>query len=242
MPKKQPTTAQRAREDVARGAKYTAALRARTATSTTAAAAAAESQGLPEPLRQAIQSMTAEAVMNCQEVMRYTEPDRARDWKRMTLYRATDAADAMNALSLLIAAYCQRTGTSPRRLDQYLQASYQHDRTPGPAEEHRAEVAALLGEDLPEGLDRGLASYLRIAHADSAGAHRDDDTDVERVWTAACLHGLRARLCDDVDALDTYLPPHIATIAKKIAQALDMPQPATAGAAAETVVPDVHER
>lgn len=229
MPRKQSTSARRAREDAINGAKYTAALRERTAMSTTTTAATAAPQGLPEPLRRAIQSMTAEAVMNCADVMRYTEPSRARDWKRMTLYRATDAADAMNALSLLIAAYCQRTGTSPRQLDRYLQVSYQHDRTPGPTEKHRAQAAALLGEDVPEDLDGGLASFLRIAHADSSDAYRDEDTDVERVWTAACLHGLRARLCDDVDALDSYLPPRIAALAKKVAQVLENSEPDLVG-------------
>ncbi|MER8225387.1 hypothetical protein ABTZ58_33510 [Streptomyces sp. NPDC094143] len=39
---------------------------------------------------------------------------------------------------------------------------------------------------------------------------------------------LRARLCDDVDALDSYLPPHVAKLARKIAEVLEVPQPATA--------------
>ncbi|MCX5345945.1 hypothetical protein [Streptomyces atratus] len=34
--------------------------------------------------------------MNCHEVLRYTQPDQARTWKRMTLYRATDASDTMD--------------------------------------------------------------------------------------------------------------------------------------------------
>ncbi|MGK5631764.1 hypothetical protein [Streptomyces sp. URMC 123] len=44
----------------------------------------------------------------------------------------------------------------------------------------------------------------------------------------AVLQGLTARLCDDIDALDHYLPPHIAELADKVAGVLEMPQPAPA--------------
>ncbi|MER6218713.1 hypothetical protein ABT213_32360 [Streptomyces sp. NPDC001674] len=54
------------------------------------------------------------------------------------------------------------------------------------------------------------------------------EPDEQRLITEACLHGLRARLCDDVDALDSYLPPHVAALARKIAGVLKVPQPATA--------------
>ncbi|MFE7834740.1 hypothetical protein ACFU53_01270 [Streptomyces sp. NPDC057474] len=40
------------------------------------------------------------------------------------------------------------------------------------------------------------------------------------------LHGLSARLCDDVEALDSYLPPHVAELARKVAEVLEEPQPA----------------
>ncbi|NWF29476.1 hypothetical protein HW130_25000 [Streptomyces sp. PKU-EA00015] len=52
------------------------------------------------------------------------------------------------------------------------------------------------------------------------------ETDEQRLFTEACLHGLRARLCDDIDALDSYLPPHVAALARKVAGALEVPQPA----------------
>jgi hypothetical protein len=54
------------------------------------------------------------------------------------------------------------------------------------------------------------------------------EPDEQRLFTQACLHGLRARLCDDVDALDSYLPPHIAQLERKVAEVLVEPQPATA--------------
>jgi hypothetical protein len=50
-----------------------------------------------------------------------------------------------------------------------------------------------------------------------------------RAWRPGwCLHGLQARLCDDVASLDSYLPPHVAELARKVASVLEEPQPATA--------------
>jgi hypothetical protein len=42
-----------------------------------------------------------------------------------------------------------------------------------------------------------------------------------------CLHGLRAKLCDDVDSLDGYLQPQVAAMARKVAEALEAPELAT---------------
>ncbi|MFD3761718.1 hypothetical protein ACFWS9_32640, partial [Streptomyces sp. NPDC058622] len=53
------------------------------------------------------------------------------------------------------------------------------------------------------------------------------ENDPQKLFTAAVLHGLKARLCDDIDALDDYLPPHIARMARKVAEALEEPQPGT---------------
>ncbi|MGW7276624.1 hypothetical protein ACWGH5_39790 [Streptomyces sp. NPDC054864] len=207
------------------GAKYTTALRAHRAEKDAPdAATEAARRKLPEPLRRAVQSMTAEAVMNCQEVMRYTEPDQEHDWKRMTLIRATDAADVMNAAALLIAAHSQNTGMSPRLLDRYLQAPYQPDRTNGPTKKHHAQIAALLGQDDKSDDGTGLGSLLAALHGGSENQRREDDTDIERLWTEACLHGLKARLCEDVDSLDSYLPPQVAAMARKVAEALEVPE------------------
>jgi hypothetical protein len=49
-----------------------------------------------------------------------------------------------------------------------------------------------------------------------------------QLFTEACLHGLRVRLSEDVDALDSYLPPHVAEMARKVAAVLEEPQPAPA--------------
>ncbi|MFI9031100.1 hypothetical protein [Streptomyces sp. NPDC053560] len=46
-----------------------------------------DSTPMPESLRRAVHQLVAEAVMQCQEVLRYTEPDQAHSWERMTLYR-----------------------------------------------------------------------------------------------------------------------------------------------------------
>ncbi|MER5891986.1 hypothetical protein [Streptomyces sp. NPDC001876] len=41
----------------------------------------------------------------------------------------------------------------------------------------------------------------------------------------ACT-GCGAKLCDDVDARDSYLPPQVAAMARKVAEAPEVPQPA----------------
>ncbi|WP_260334817.1 hypothetical protein [Streptomyces beigongshangae] len=61
----------------------------------------------------------------------------------------------------------------------------------------------------------------------SEQAQRPED-DPQKLFTEACLHGLKAKLCDGVDALDTYLPPQTATMARRVAEALEVPEPATA--------------
>ncbi|MFD3808544.1 hypothetical protein ACFWTC_34365 [Streptomyces sp. NPDC058619] len=87
---------------------------------------------MPEPLRRAVHQLVAEAVTNCQEVLSYTEPFAAHDWKRMTLYRATDAADMMNTAAMLIAAYCQDTDMGKDQLDGFLQLCQQRNRAWAP--------------------------------------------------------------------------------------------------------------
>ncbi|MDQ0937583.1 hypothetical protein [Streptomyces turgidiscabies] len=62
-------------------------------------------------------------------------------------------------------------------------------------------------------------------HAEQAQAPEDDP---QKLFTEVCLHGLRARLCDDIDSLDSYLPSHVAALARKIAEVLEAPQPAPA--------------
>ncbi|MFD9535326.1 hypothetical protein [Streptomyces sp. NPDC060010] len=90
-----------------------------------------EDTPMPEPLRRAVHQLVAEAVTNCQEVLSHTEPFAAYDWKRMTLYRATDAADTMNTAAMLIAAYCQDTDMAKDDLDGFLQLSQQRNRAWG---------------------------------------------------------------------------------------------------------------
>ncbi|MGW0732489.1 hypothetical protein [Streptomyces sp. NPDC002851] len=53
------------------------------------------------------------------------------------------------------------------------------------------------------------------------------DGDPRKLFIKACLHGLRARLCDDMDGIDRYLPAHVASLARKVVEVLMMPQPAT---------------
>jgi hypothetical protein len=49
-------------------------------------------------------------------VLRYTEPDQAPIWKRMTLYWATDAADTMNMMAFRLGrGGCERCQTELAR-------------------------------------------------------------------------------------------------------------------------------
>ncbi|MBQ1116459.1 hypothetical protein [Streptomyces sp. C3-3] len=81
-------------------------------------------------------------------MLRYTEPGVAHDWQ-MTLYRTTDAADTMNMVAMLIAAYCQEhSGTPMTMLASYLQVRQQRSRNTGPSESGRQEIAGTLGTSL----------------------------------------------------------------------------------------------
>ncbi|MEU7487101.1 hypothetical protein [Streptomyces sp. NPDC042319] len=84
-----------------------------------------------------------------------------------------------------------------------------------------------MGDPAPDSDDR----CARSRHA--RGRRRAEEaltpeTDPQKLLTEACLHGLMAKLCDDIDALDNYLPPRIAQMARKVADALEVPQPAPA--------------
>ena len=182
---------------------------------------------MPEPMRRAVHQLVSEAVERCQDVLNYSSPDVARDWKRMTLYRATDAADTMDSVAMLIAAYCQHTGMGPETLQGYLQLSQQQSRAAGPQDDDRAHLAGLLGEAEPADSDEPGAlrmHYGRGQHQAEAAQKPEDDPQV--LLTVACLHGLRARLCDDVSWLDRF-PPEVAAMARKVADALEVPELAT---------------
>ncbi|MGW1617390.1 hypothetical protein ACWCQZ_50580 [Streptomyces sp. NPDC002285] len=147
----------------------------------------------------------------------------------MTLYRPTDAADTMNMAAMLIAAYCQHTGMTPDTLQSYLQVDQQEIRAAGPQDADRAHLAGLLGETLPHEMLR--APQNRMLHGRGqrqAEQAQSPQNDPQKLFTEACLHGPRARLCDDVDSLDSYLPSQVAELARKVASVLEEPQPATA--------------
>jgi hypothetical protein len=187
--------------------------------------AAMEDTQMPEPLRQAVHHLVCEAVLNCQEVLRYTEPDLAHDWKRMTLIRATDASDTMDMASMLIAAYCQRTGTRMDTLASHLQTRQQRSRAAGPSDADRQEVAGMLGTPLPHEDDQDARRQFSMGKAYAEGGLMSE-ADEQRLFTEACLHGLRAKLCDDLASLDRF-PPEMAAMARRVAECLEVPEPAT---------------
>ncbi|KPI22869.1 hypothetical protein ACGFZJ_41815 [Streptomyces sp. NPDC048253] len=147
----------------------------------------------------------------------------------MTLYRATDAADTMDMVAMLIAAYCERTGMAPHTLQSYLQVGQQEIRAHGTQDEDRAHVAGLMGEALSYEAMQAPTNRMRHhrGQRQAEQAQRPED-DPHKLFTEACLHGLKARLCDDVDSLNSYLPPQMARMARKVAEALEVPEPANA--------------
>ncbi|MEW1753506.1 hypothetical protein [Streptomyces angustmyceticus] len=90
------------------------------------------------------------------------------------------------------------------------------------ASEDRAHLASLLDEPTPAGTARS-ADFPQGLLGARAAQHPEDAP--ERLLTDTFLHGLKARLCDDVDSLDSYLSPQMATMARKVAGALEVPQP-----------------
>ncbi|MFH7340701.1 hypothetical protein [Streptomyces sp. KHY 26] len=186
-----------------------------------------EDTQMPEPLRQSVHQLVSEVVMNCQEVLRYTEPDMAHDWKRMSLIRTTDASDTMDSAAMLIAAYCQRTGMGLGTLASYLQTRQQRSRAAGPRDADRHAVAGMLGTPRPADDDQDAQMWFSVGQG-YAGDGLMSEPDEQRLFTEACLHGLRAKLCDDVKALDSYLPPQVAAMARRVAECLEVPEPATA--------------
>ncbi|WP_405393460.1 hypothetical protein OG596_38050 (plasmid) [Streptomyces sp. NBC_01102] len=177
---------------------------------------------MPEPLRQAVHQLVSEVVMHCQEVLRYTEPDLAHDWKRMTLIRATDASDTLDMASMLVAAYCQRTGVAMDTLASHLQTRQQRSRAVGPRDSDRYEVAGMLGTPLPPEDDESARMRFSWVQGYAEGGLMAE-SDEQRLFTEACLHGLRAKLCDDLSFLDRF-PPEVAAMARKVADALEVPE------------------
>ncbi|MEW1724734.1 hypothetical protein [Streptomyces sp. NPDC093109] len=179
---------------------------------------------MPEPMRRAVNQLTSEAVERCQEVMNYAGSDVAMDWKRMTLYRATDAADTMDCVAMLIAAYCEHVGVNPETLQSYLQISQQHSRADGPEDHDRAHLAGLLGKEAPAGSDEIGAVRTMYGRGQRQAEEAQQPEDAPEVlFTMACLYGLRARLCDDLGSLDRF-PPEVAAMARKVAEALEVPE------------------
>ncbi|MEV2187038.1 hypothetical protein [Streptomyces sp. NPDC047966] len=87
-------------------------------------------------------------------------------------------------------------------------------------------MAGLMGEALSYEVMRAPTNRMRHhrGQRQAEQAQRPED-DPQRLFTEACLHGLKARLCDDVDSLDSYLPPKVAAMARRVAEALEVEVP-----------------
>ncbi|MFI6730765.1 hypothetical protein NRF20_00360 [Streptomyces sp. R-74717] len=124
-----------------------------------------------------------------------------------------------------IVAYCEHMGVSKDTLLSYLQVDRKQSRVAGPQDDDRAHLAGFARR--PRGVLRAPAlGTLHGRGRRQAEAAQQPEEDPQKLFTEACLHGLRAKLCDDVNSLDSYLPPQVAAMARKVADALEVPQPA----------------
>ncbi|MYV41207.1 hypothetical protein GT030_20630 [Streptomyces sp. SID1328] len=62
-------------------------------------------------------------------------------------------------------------------------------------------------------------------HRQAEAAQQPEDHP-EVMFTTACLHGLRAKLRDDLGSLDGF-PPEVAAMARRVSECLAVPEPAT---------------
>jgi hypothetical protein len=93
---------------------------------------------------------------------------------------------------------CQRTGMAMDTLASHPQIRQQRSRAAGPRDSDRYEVARMLETPLhPEG-DQDARRVFSCGQGYAEGGPMAA-TDEHRLFTEACLHGLRARLCDDVE-------------------------------------------
>lgn len=110
-------------------------------------------------------------------------------------------------------------------LASHLQTRQQRSRAVGPTDSDRHEIAGMLGEPLPPEADQDTPTWFSWGQRHAEGRSMAE-ADEQQLFTEACLHGLRAKLCDDLGSLDRF-PPQVAAMARKVADALEVPEPAT---------------
>jgi hypothetical protein len=175
---------------------------------------------MPEPLAAGVRRAVQESVGHLQEVVRFTHPDVAYDWPRMTMYRLGDAADTLNGIAMTITAYLEQQGVPTFDIRQFLQPSQERLRAGGPTAQDRAHLAGLLGDP---GSGEGTSAMRLWGRAEASG-----ELDVQQERVEVCLHALRA-IEYDGDPMDClgFLPPAVREVALRVIDAL---QPQTAPA------------
>ncbi len=171
-----------------------------------------ERDTMPEPLRRAVRHMTMEALHSLQEVMAHTQPD-SWDWRRMPLYRVTDAIDTLALLAAAQAAYLAETGTSSETIESYLQLDQQVPRGVH-TKQGREYLDALLGRSSEDSPMRMVANLIALRKERNDPTAPDDCGDTEAV-----LYALQYARSEDPAAFDR-LPPAVAKRARRIAAIL----------------------
>ncbi|QLH19297.1 hypothetical protein [Streptomyces sp. Rer75] len=91
-----------------------------------------------------------------------------------------------------------------------------------PGDGEWVQLAGLLGEDAPACVGERETWNNMQFHSGQRAAEKTQrsEDDPQKLFTEACLHGLRARLSEDIDSLDHYLSPRVAELARKVAMVL----------------------
>ncbi|MFI6448487.1 hypothetical protein [Kitasatospora sp. NPDC050543] len=168
-----------------------------------------ERDTMPEPLRRAVRHLIMEALHSLQEVMAHTQPD-SRDWRRMPLYRVTDAIDTLSLLAAAQAACVAESGTPEREVEGFLQLEQQIPRAVH-TQEGQEYLDALLGRPAKDPATATLTTLIN---------NRNDPTAPDEYGdTEAVLYALQYARSEEPAAFDR-LPPAIADRARRIAAIL----------------------
>jgi hypothetical protein len=164
---------------------------------------------MPTALRNTTRAYISEIIANLGDVLRFTYDDRARDWRRMTGYRLTDAEDTAGLLADIYAARHAEDGLERRTVESYLQVSNQETRSARPSLWARAAVADMDGGQRPAGSEREVV----------LPSHRAEPGDPRNMQTEAVLTALQATLHADTAFLE-HLDDDTRAMAVRVMDAL----------------------
>ncbi|WP_030247750.1 hypothetical protein [Streptomyces sp. NRRL S-350] len=174
-----------------------------------------EQSTMPEPLRRMVREMFRDVLGNLAEVLWHSQAD-SHDWRRMPGYRLTDAADTLNLMANIHAAYLLKSGLSEDAVRTYVQL-----------EQGRKYERCLDSQEADQTLARMFNQSGASLGIGSSACRGDAPEYCDQL--EALLAGWRAAGSEEDDeALFGHLPPAVADRARRIARALEEePQPSS---------------